>query len=180
MVEDVTRIRNHPLVPAPIPIYGYIYDVASGRLVEVPPRRPQAAPREPAGGRLDDRRRPGAPRSRPRPSTPQGPSPTSAFRRREDARDVAAGSRLGTSRRSRPLRGRHPAVVVCLDDPAPYEARADDSPGSMRELVVERRPGDLSARLGRPSVTVSDRYLEVALHGSDAGSRRGRQARSLA
>jgi carbonic anhydrase len=36
VVEDVTKIRNHPLVPDNIPIYGYIYDVASGRLVEVP------------------------------------------------------------------------------------------------------------------------------------------------
>ena len=36
VVEDVERIRTHPLVPAGIPIYGYIYDVASGRLVEIP------------------------------------------------------------------------------------------------------------------------------------------------
>jgi carbonic anhydrase len=36
VVEDVARIRNHPLVPANIPIYGYIYDVRSGRLVEIP------------------------------------------------------------------------------------------------------------------------------------------------
>jgi carbonic anhydrase len=36
VVEDVTRIRNHPLVPAGIPVYGYIYDVRTGRLVEVP------------------------------------------------------------------------------------------------------------------------------------------------
>jgi carbonic anhydrase len=36
VVEDVKRIRSHPLVPAAIPIYGYIYDVRSGRLVEVP------------------------------------------------------------------------------------------------------------------------------------------------
>jgi carbonic anhydrase len=36
VVDDVTRIRSHPLVPANIPIYGYIYDVTSGRLVEVP------------------------------------------------------------------------------------------------------------------------------------------------
>jgi carbonic anhydrase len=35
VVEDVTRIRSHPLVPARIPIYGFIYDVKSGRLVEV-------------------------------------------------------------------------------------------------------------------------------------------------
>lgn len=36
VVEDVQRIRNHPLVPGDIPIYGYIYDVKSGKLVEVP------------------------------------------------------------------------------------------------------------------------------------------------
>ena len=36
VVEDVARIRNHPLVPGSIPIYGYIYDVKSGKLVEVP------------------------------------------------------------------------------------------------------------------------------------------------
>jgi carbonic anhydrase len=36
VVDDVRRIRNHPLVPSGIPIYGYIYDVRSGRLNEVP------------------------------------------------------------------------------------------------------------------------------------------------
>ena len=36
VVADVKRIRNHPLVPGDIPIYGYIYDVTTGRLVEVP------------------------------------------------------------------------------------------------------------------------------------------------
>jgi len=35
VVDDVTRIRNHPLVPGRIAIYGFIYDVATGRLVEV-------------------------------------------------------------------------------------------------------------------------------------------------
>ena len=35
VAEDVTRIRNHPLVPKEIPIYGYIYDVKSGKLIEV-------------------------------------------------------------------------------------------------------------------------------------------------
>jgi hypothetical protein len=35
VVDDVTRIRRHALVPKTIPIYGYIYDVKSGRLVEV-------------------------------------------------------------------------------------------------------------------------------------------------
>ena len=36
VVEDVARIRSHPLVNKSIPIYGYIYDVKSGRLIEVP------------------------------------------------------------------------------------------------------------------------------------------------
>ncbi len=36
VVADVRRIRNHPLIPRPIPIYGYIYDVRTGRLEEVP------------------------------------------------------------------------------------------------------------------------------------------------
>lgn len=36
VVEDVQRIRHHPLVPADIPVYGYIYDVKSGKLIEVP------------------------------------------------------------------------------------------------------------------------------------------------
>jgi len=35
VVADVARIRNHPLVPRNIPIYGYIYDVKTGKLVEV-------------------------------------------------------------------------------------------------------------------------------------------------
>ncbi|ADE16112.1 carbonic anhydrase [Nitrosococcus halophilus Nc 4] len=36
VLEDVKRIRHHPLVPANIPIYGYIYDVKTGKLMEVP------------------------------------------------------------------------------------------------------------------------------------------------
>jgi carbonic anhydrase len=36
VTSDVRRIRVHPLVPGSIPIYGYIYDVKNGRLIEVP------------------------------------------------------------------------------------------------------------------------------------------------
>jgi carbonic anhydrase len=36
VVDDVRRIRTSPLVPAGIPVYGYVYDVRSGRLIEVP------------------------------------------------------------------------------------------------------------------------------------------------
>jgi carbonic anhydrase len=35
VLQDVRRIREHSLVPAVIPIYGYVYDVYSGRREEV-------------------------------------------------------------------------------------------------------------------------------------------------
>jgi len=35
VIDDVERIRKHPLVPRSIPIYGYVYDVATGKLNEV-------------------------------------------------------------------------------------------------------------------------------------------------
>lgn len=36
VVEDVKRIKAHPLVAPDIPVYGYIYDCRSGELIEVP------------------------------------------------------------------------------------------------------------------------------------------------
>jgi carbonic anhydrase len=36
VTEDVLRIKNSPLVPKDIPIYGYVYDVKTGKLIEVP------------------------------------------------------------------------------------------------------------------------------------------------
>jgi carbonic anhydrase len=35
VIDDVERIRNHPLVPKTIPVYGFVYDVRSGKLIEV-------------------------------------------------------------------------------------------------------------------------------------------------
>jgi carbonic anhydrase len=35
LVEDVLTLRNHPLVPRSIPIYGYIYNCSNGILEEV-------------------------------------------------------------------------------------------------------------------------------------------------
>jgi carbonic anhydrase len=35
VVDDVKRIKNHPLIPKDIPVYGYYYDVKTGKLVEV-------------------------------------------------------------------------------------------------------------------------------------------------
>ena len=45
VLEDVTRIKAHPLVPSAIPVYGYIYDVGTGRLAEVPAARVAGAAR---------------------------------------------------------------------------------------------------------------------------------------
>jgi len=36
VTSDVRRIRSHPLVPSSVAIYGYVYDVKAGRLIEVP------------------------------------------------------------------------------------------------------------------------------------------------
>jgi carbonic anhydrase len=36
VVDDVKRIRAHPLVAGDIVIHGYVYDVKSGKLIEVP------------------------------------------------------------------------------------------------------------------------------------------------
>jgi carbonic anhydrase len=35
VLDDVARIRAHPLVPKSIPVYGYVYDVKSRRLIEI-------------------------------------------------------------------------------------------------------------------------------------------------
>jgi carbonic anhydrase len=35
VLDDVERIRTHPLIPKSIPIHGFIYDVQSGKLIEV-------------------------------------------------------------------------------------------------------------------------------------------------
>jgi carbonic anhydrase len=35
VVDDVSRIRSHPLIPKSIPIYGFLFDVHSGKLLEV-------------------------------------------------------------------------------------------------------------------------------------------------
>ena len=33
--EDVSRIKNHPLVAKDISVYGFVYDVTSGKLIEL-------------------------------------------------------------------------------------------------------------------------------------------------
>jgi carbonic anhydrase len=36
VTSDVRRVRSHPLVPGSVAIYGFVYDVKNGRLIEVP------------------------------------------------------------------------------------------------------------------------------------------------
>jgi hypothetical protein len=67
-----------------------------------------------------------------------------------------------------PLRQRRHAVVVCLDDPAEYERARPQLARLNGELVVERTPGPLSRALGRPSITVADRFGSVGLHEATA------------
>ncbi len=35
LIDDVKKLRAHPLVPKTIPIYGYMYDLRTGRLIEI-------------------------------------------------------------------------------------------------------------------------------------------------
>ena len=35
VIDDVRRIRDHPLVPSRIPIYGFLYQVETGSLIEI-------------------------------------------------------------------------------------------------------------------------------------------------
>jgi len=43
LLDDVARIRAHPLVPKSISVYGYMYDVKSGKLIEVEGAKAAAA-----------------------------------------------------------------------------------------------------------------------------------------
>jgi carbonic anhydrase len=36
VATDAEWIKKHPLVPKGIPVYGYVYQVESGKLVEIP------------------------------------------------------------------------------------------------------------------------------------------------
>ncbi len=67
--------------------------------------------------------------------------------------------------------GRSPAVVVCDDDPGELAGIGEELARLGAGLVIESEAGPLSAVLGRPSVTVCDRYLDVQMHIPDATPR---------
>jgi hypothetical protein len=71
-----------------------------------------------------------------------------------------------------PYRQRTHLVVACVDDAGSLEAlrpRIEELGGA---LLVEREPGPLSGRLGRPSVTVADRFGTVAVSAARVPSER--------
>ena len=71
-----------------------------------------------------------------------------------------------------PLRQRRHAVIACVADPSPLEQARLQLASLRAELLVEREPGPLSARLGRPSITVASRFGRVAWRGSELDVKR--------
>ena len=71
-----------------------------------------------------------------------------------------------------PYRQRRHLVVACVDDVRPLEALRPQIEGLGGTLVVEPEAGPLSERLGRPSVTVADRYGTVGLAAEEVSSAR--------
>lgn len=66
------------------------------------------------------------------------------------------------------LRGRRAVVAVCRDDAALWEEQRAALAAADAELVLEALPGPVSARAGRPSVVVCDRWQEVIERHPDA------------
>jgi carbonic anhydrase len=60
VITDVHRIRSHPLVPADVPIYGYIYDVTTGRLDPIEEAMAIGAAASKAGGKKSGAKKPAA------------------------------------------------------------------------------------------------------------------------
>ena len=54
-------------------------------------------------------------------------------------------------------------MIVCRDDAQEYGALRERLADLETELIIEQQPGVLSEALGRPSVTVIDRYGTVGL-----------------
>jgi hypothetical protein len=64
------------------------------------------------------------------------------------------------------LRQRRHAVIACLDDATALDELRPHLDGLRAELVVEARPGPLSAALGRPSVTVASKFGRIGWRGT--------------
>jgi len=71
-----------------------------------------------------------------------------------------------------PYRQRRHLVVACVDDAGSLETLRPRIEGLGATLVVEREPGPLSARLGRPSITVADRFGTIGVTAPQVPSER--------
>jgi hypothetical protein len=69
------------------------------------------------------------------------------------------------------LRQRRHAVVVCGRDPEQFHALTGELEELGADLVLEPGAGPLGEALGRPSVTVADRFGTVGLHARTAEPR---------
>jgi hypothetical protein len=67
-----------------------------------------------------------------------------------------------------PLRQRRHVVIICSGEPRKYAAARAVFAQVNAELVVEERWGPLSQALGRPSVTVADRFGSIGFQAPDA------------
>ena len=74
VITDIRRIRAHPLVPNDVPIYGYIFDVRTGRLQEVPGARAAGEAARRAAGSAPKPARASKP-SAAKPSSAKPPAP---------------------------------------------------------------------------------------------------------
>ena len=66
------------------------------------------------------------------------------------------------------FRQRRHVVIVCVDDPADYVAARRRFADMSAELVIEATFGPLSRALGRPSVTVADRFGSIGFQAARA------------
>lgn len=88
---------------------------------------------------------------------------------------MAPALQLGDVRGLAPLwrlRQRRHVVVACVDDATELEDARERIRALGAELVLERAPGPLSAALGRPSVTVADRFGSIGWRGASASVER--------
>ena len=59
------------------------------------------------------------------------------------------------------FRQRRHLVIVCTDEPEEFASARGEFAALNGELVIEATAGPLSAALGRPSVTVADRFGSI-------------------
>jgi hypothetical protein len=67
-----------------------------------------------------------------------------------------------------PFRQRRHVVIVCIDHPTEYLAARPQFAEMNAELVIEETVGPLSGALGRPSVTVADRFGSIGFQAAYA------------